>query len=258
MGKYLHGPSSDCDKSLRRVAGKPVNGGSMVDASSPKYMTWLRPLVAEALGTMMLLTTVVGSGIMAEQLAAGNQAVALLGNMIATGAILAVLILTLGPVSGAHFNPAVTLAFALRKELSPAKAMSYVVVQVAAAVIGVWLAHAMFNLEIWQLSAHARNSSGELIGEVVATFNLLFVIFGCLVFAPKAVPYAVGLVISAGYWLTSSTSFANPAVTIARSLTDTFSGIAPGSVIGFIAAELVAVPIALLAAYILLSDPANR
>lgn len=207
-----------------------------------------RKLASEALGTLMLLTTVVGSGIMAEQLAGGNQAIALLGNTIATGAILAVLIQTLGPISGAHFNPAVTLMFAFRGDIRPGEAIAYTLVQVVAAIAGVWLAHAMFNLDIWQISTHARSTTGELIGELVATFNLIFVILGCLAFAPKAVPYCVGLVITAGYWLTSSTSFANPAVTIARSLTNSFSGIAPGNVTGFIAAQIVAVPVVLLIA----------
>lgn len=207
-----------------------------------------RRLAAEALGTLMLLATVVGSGIMAEQLANGNQAIALLGNTIATGAILAVLIQTLGPVSGAHFNLAVTLAFALRRELGAGDASCYVAVQIIAAIAGVWLAHAMFNMNVWQVSTHVRSTNGELIGELVATFNLIFVILGCLAYAPKSVPYAVGLVISAGYWFTSSTSFANPAVTLGRALTDTFSGVAPGSVPGFIAAQLIAVPIVLIVA----------
>jgi glycerol uptake facilitator-like aquaporin len=207
-----------------------------------------RRLAAEALGTGMLLTTVVGSGIMGDQLAGGNQALALWANTAATAAILVVLILSLGPVSGAHFNPAVTLAFAFRREISPFHAACYIAVQVIAGILGVWLAHAMFNLDIFQISDNARASRGELIGEVVATFNLIFVILGCLAFAPKSVPYGVGLVIAAGYWLTSSTSFANPAVTIARTLTDTFSGIAPGNAPGFVLAELVAVPLVLLAA----------
>lgn len=217
-----------------------------------------RKLASETLGTLMLLTTVVGSGIMAEQLAGGNQAVALLGNTVATGAILAVLIQTLGPVSGAHFNPAVTLTFALRGDIKPGEAAAYTFVQVIAAIAGVWLAHAMFEQDIWQLSTHTRSTTGEFIGELVATFNLIFVILGCLAFAPKAVPYCVGLVITAGYWLTSSTSFANPAVTIGRALTNSFSGIAPASVAGFIAAQLIAVPVVLLVAGFILGKPKEQ
>lgn len=212
-----------------------------------------RMALAEALGTMLLLAGVVGSGIMGARLAAGNDAVALLANTVATGAILAVLIETLRPISGAHFNPAVTLAFLLRREISAGKAALYITVQILSAILGVWLAHAMFGLPVWQVSAHERASSGELIGELVATFNLLFVILACMKHAPRALPYCVGLVIAAGYWFTSSTSFANPAVTVARTLTDTFSGIAPANAPGFIAAQLAAVPFALLIAGLLLS-----
>ena len=187
-----------------------------------------RRLAAEALGTFFLLATVVGSGIMGETLAGGNVALALLGNTIATGAILAVLILMFAPVSGAHFNPAVTLAFALRGDIAWGLGAVYVAVQVAAGVAGALVAHLMFDLPLWQVSAHARTGMGQWAGEVVATFGLVATILGCLRAAPQAVPYAVGLFITAGYWFTSSTSFANPAVTVARSFTDTFSGIAPG------------------------------
>ena len=193
---------------------------------------------AEFLGTAFLLAAVVGSGIMAQQLAGGNVALALLCNTLATGAILAVLILMFGPVSGAHFNPAVSLAFALRGELPWRTAALYVAVQVAAGIAGVWMAHLMFDMPVWQISTHVRSGSGQWLAEAVATFGLGLTIFGCLACAPAAMPYAVGLYITAAYWFTASTSFANPAVTIARSLSNTFAGIAPGGVAAFIAAQL--------------------
>lgn len=205
-----------------------------------------RRLCAEALGTAILLATVVGSGIMGDSLAAGNDAVALLGNTIATGAILAVLILIFGPISGAHFNPAVTVAFLVRRELSMAHAALYIVVQVIAAIAGVVLAHAMFGLDPFQTSSTVRETNGEILGEFVAAFGLVATILGCIRFRPEAVPYAVGLFITAGYWFTSSTSFANPAVTIARTFTDTFSGIRPDDAFGFIAAQIIAAIIATL------------
>ena len=193
---------------------------------------------AEFLGTAFLLATVVGSGIMAERLAGGNGALALLCNTLATGAILAVLILVFGAVSGAHFNPAVSLAFALRGELPWRTAALYIAVQVLAGIAGVWTAHLMFDLPVWQISMHVRSGPGQWLAEAVATFGLLLTIFGCLARVPAAVPYAVGLYITAAYWFTASTSFANPAVTIARSLSDTFAGIAPAGVLAFIAAQL--------------------
>lgn len=200
-----------------------------------------RQLLAEFLGTAALLAIVVGSGIMGERLAAGNAAVALLANSIATGAGLFVLIVTFAPVSGAHFNPAVTLLGLLRRDLALPAAALYCVVQVVGAVAGVMLAHAMFGLALAQTSTHVRSSVGELIGELVATTGLLVVIGGA---KRASIPMVAGLVaayITAAYWFTSSTSFANPAVTIARALTDTFAGIAPASVVLFIAAQMVSV-----------------
>ncbi len=197
-----------------------------------------RRLVAEALGTFFLLATVVGSGIMGESLAGGNTAIALLGNTIATGAILAVLILIFGPISGAHFNPAVTLAFALRREIGWGQGGIYVGVQIVAAVAGAAVAHLMFDQSLIQSSSNVRTGMGQWAGEIVATFGLVATILGCIKAAPQAVPYAVGLFITAGYWFTSSTSFANPAVTIARTFTDTFSGIHPDNAALFIAAQL--------------------
>jgi glycerol uptake facilitator-like aquaporin len=195
--------------------------------------------VAECLGTAFLLAAVVGSGIMAVKLSGGNGALALLCNTLPTGAILAVLILTFGPISGAHFNPAVSVAMALRRELAPITMVIYVGVQVIGGILGVWAAHLMFELPLWQLSVTARTGPGQWFAEAVATFGLLLTILGCSARMPSAVPYAVGLYITSAYWFTASTSFANPAVTIARSLSDTFAGIAPGGVVAFIAAQLV-------------------
>jgi glycerol uptake facilitator-like aquaporin len=194
---------------------------------------------SEWLGTAFLLAAVVGSGIMAQKLAGGNGALALLCNTLPTGAILVVLILTFGPLSGAHFNPAVSIAFALRGELPWSIAAGYIAAQVAGGIIGVWAAHLMFELPLWQLSITVRTGSGQWLAEGVATFGLLLTIFGCVARTPAAVPYAVGLYITAAYWFTASTSFANPAVTIARALSDTFAGIAPAGVVAFIAAQLV-------------------
>lgn len=193
---------------------------------------------AEALGTAFLLAAVVGSGIMAAKLAGGNGALALLCNTIPTGAILVVLILALGPVSGAHFNPAVTLAFLCCGEISWRAASLYVAAQVAGGIIGVLAAHAMFDLPLWQLSQTARAGQAQWFAEFVATFGLVLTIFCCLRAAREAIPYAVGLYITSAYWFTSSTSFANPAVTIARSLSDTFAGIAPAGILAFIGAQL--------------------
>ncbi len=197
-----------------------------------------RRLAAEGLGTALLLATVVGSGIMAERLSGGNNALALLCNTLPTGAILVVLIQMFGPVSGAHFNPAVSIAFALRRELSRQDLALYIICQLVGAILGVWLAHLMFELPVWQVSGHIRTGSGQWLAEGVATFGLTLGILGCVSCAPASVPYAVGLYITAAYWFTASTSFANPAVTIARSLSETFTGIAPGGVFGFIAAQM--------------------
>ena len=196
-----------------------------------------RRLAAEFVGTALLLATVVGSGIMAENLAGGNVAIALLGNTVATGAILMVLILIFGPISGAHFNPAVTFAFLLRHDIGSSEAAVYVAVQVAGGLIGTLVAHLMFEEPLLMLGVTARTGIGQWTGEAVATFGLVGTILGCLRARPEAVPYAVGLFITAGYWFTSSTSFANPAVTIARSLSDTFAGIRPTDAPAFIAMQ---------------------
>jgi glycerol uptake facilitator-like aquaporin len=197
-----------------------------------------RCLAAEALGSLLLLATVVGSGIMAERLSGGNVAIALIGNTFPTGAILFVLITVLGPVSGAHFNPAVSLTLALRGDLDWRDLALYVAAQIAGAIAGVLLAHAMFDLPLWQVSMKTRTGFAQDLSEFVAAFGLVLTILGCLARAPSAVAAAVGLYIGAAYWFTASTSFANPAVTVARALTDTFSGIAPNGVAGFICAQL--------------------
>jgi glycerol uptake facilitator-like aquaporin len=203
-----------------------------------------RRLTAETLGTALLLAVVIGSGIMGDRLAGGNDAIALLGNTLATGAALVVLITIFGPLSGAHFNPAVTLVFALRRELPARTALAYVAVQVVGAVLGVWLAHAMFEEPILQVSTKLRDGPAQALAEFVATFGLLATILATLRFRPDFTPTAVGLYITAAYWFTASTSFANPAATIARSLSDTFAGIAPSSAPAFIAAQLVGAVIA--------------
>jgi glycerol uptake facilitator-like aquaporin len=195
-------------------------------------------VAAECLGTAFLLTGVVGSGIMAAKLAGGNGALALLCNTLPTGAMLAVLILTLGPVSGAHFNPAVSLAMALRGELAKSVAAIYIGVQIIGGIAGVWAAHVMFELPLWQVSSTVRTGPGQWLAECIATFGLLLTILGCGARTPMAVPYAVGLYITSAYWFTASTSFANPAVTIARALSDTYAGIAPAGIIAFIVAQL--------------------
>lgn len=197
-----------------------------------------RRLLAEAIGSAILFATVVGSGIMADRLSGGNVAVALLGNTLATGAILYVLIAMLGPISGAQFNPAVTLVMRQRNHSSWLEATAVLLVQVGAGIAGVWLAHAMFDLPILQVSAKARTGAGQWLGEFIATFGLVLTILGTLRHRPESVPASVALYITAGYWFTSSTSFANPAITIARSLSDSFAGIAPADVPGFIAAQL--------------------
>ena len=216
-----------------------------------------RQLAAEALGSFFLFATVVGSGIMGETLAGGNVAIALLGNTIATGAILFVLIAALAPVSGAHFNPAVTLVFALRREIGPMVAVAYVAAQLAGGLLGVWAAHGMFEAPVFQFSENIRNGQGQWLGEGIATFGLLFTILGCLRSRPDWVAPAVGLYITAGYWFTSSTSFANPAITIGRAFTNSFSGIAPGDVAAFVAAQLAGAVIAWLVCRWLFSDGAT-
>jgi glycerol uptake facilitator-like aquaporin len=205
-----------------------------------------RRVFSEWLGTAFLLAAVVGSGIMAERLAGGNVALALLCNTIPTGAMLVVLILIFAPLSGAHFNPAVSLAFAWRGELPWSVAAGYIAAQIAGAIAGVWAAHLMFELPVWQFSITARTGQGQWMAEAIATFGLLLTIFGCAARTPAAVPYAVGLYITSAYWFTASTSFANPAVTIARSLSGTFAGIAPSGVMGFVAAQLAGMGVAIL------------
>lgn len=199
----------------------------------------MKRLVAEFLGTAFLLAGVVGSGIMAAKLAGGNGALALLCNTLATGAILAVLILTFGPVSGAHFNPVVSFVTALRRELPARVTAAYIAVQIAGGIAGVLAAHAMFELPLWQVSMNLRTGPGQWFAEFVATFGLVLTILGCAARTPAAIPYAVGLYITAAYWFTASTSFANPAVTIARALSDTYAGIAPGGVLAFIIAQII-------------------
>ena len=196
-----------------------------------------RRLTAEALGTALLVATVVGSGIMAESLTK-DVALALLGNTLATGAMLVVLITILGPISGAHFNPAVTLVFALKRELPRRDAVSYVLAQVAGGIVGTMLAHAMFALPLLDASLKIRTGGAQWLAEVVATFGLVVAILAGIRFERAAVPWLVGLYITAAYWFTSSTSFANPAVAIARSMTNSFSGIRPTDLPGFIVAEL--------------------
>jgi len=198
-----------------------------------------RRVAAEALGTAFLLAAVIGSGIMGERLAGGNIAIALLANTLATGAMLFVLILTFGPISGAHFNPAVTLAMALEGSIGWRQVPGYLAGQFVGAFAGVAAAHLMFGLRIFFASSHARHGGAQLWSELVATFGLLSVIWGCSRFRPSAVAVAVGAYITAAYWFTASTSFANPAVTLARCVSDTFAGIRPADVPGFVLAQLV-------------------
>jgi glycerol uptake facilitator-like aquaporin len=197
-----------------------------------------RRAVSEAIGTAFLLSTVVGSGIMAERLSGGSVALALLANTVATGAGLVALILTFGPISGAHFNPAVTVADATQGGLSWRDVPVYIAAQCSGAFGGAAIAHLMFDLPVFAASKHARASAGELVGEVVATFGLLCVIWGCARRRSEAVPFAVGAYITAAYWFTSSTSFANPAVTLARAASDTFAGIRPVDAPAFVVAQL--------------------
>ncbi len=201
-------------------------------------------LLAEFIGTAFLLIGVVGSGIMGEALAGGNVAIALLANAIATGCTLYFIITTLGPISGAHFNPAVTLAFLIRREITPGVATAFVVVQIIGGILGVWACHIMFDLDILQASTTNRTGTAQWFSEVLATFGLLFVIFGGIKNKPDAVPTLVALYITGAYWFTSSTSFANPAVTIARGFSDTFAGINPAHIPMFIAMQIIGVGIA--------------
>ena len=215
--------------------------------------------LAEFLGSAFLLATVVGSGIMAENLAQGNTAIALLGNTLATGAILFVLITMLGPISGAHFNPAVSLVFMLRKELSLAMGAVYVLMQILGGIVGTFAAHLMFELDVLQTSQNSRTGAAQWFSEWVATFGLVLVILGTVKVKVEAVAISVGLYITAAYWFTASTSFANPAVTIARSLTDTFSGIVPAHAPGFIAMQLFGAWCALMVCHRLFgSRPTNK
>ena len=198
-----------------------------------------RRLTGELIGTAFLLACVIGSGIMGETLSPNNDGIALLGNTIATGAILVVLILIFGPISGAHFNPAVTLSFLIQNQISVREAIYYWACQIAGGLLGMLAAHFMFELPLFQISTNLRAGESQWLAEAIATFGLVATIIGCLKFKPAATPYAVGLYITAGYWFTASTSFANPAVTLARSLTNTFSGIAPINAPGFIIAQVI-------------------
>lgn len=210
-----------------------------------------RRLLAEAVGTFFLLATVVGSGIMAERLAGGNVAIALLGNTIPTGAILVVLITLFGPVSGAHFNPAVTLGFRLKGDIATGPALAYGAVQIAGGLIGVWAAHAMFETAILQAAATARTGPAQWFSEMLATFGLMLTILGTLRAPGRPVAWMVGLYITAAYWFTASTSFANPAVTIARAFTDSFSGILPAHAPAFVLAQCLGAGLAVALAAVL-------
>lgn len=221
-------------------------------------VTLAQRLAAEFVGSSMLLATVVGSGIMAEALAGGNIAVALLGNTIPTGAMLVVLITMLGPISGAHFNPAVTLVFRVKGEISNADTLAYITVQLAGALCGVLLAHLMFDLPILQASAKVRTGNGQWVSEAVATFGLVFTILATRRFRPETIPMAVGLYITAAYWFTASTSFANPAVTVARAFSNSFAGIRPADVPGFVLAQIAGAGLALLFADWLLAARQTR
>ncbi|MEM7242120.1 MAG: MIP/aquaporin family protein [Pseudomonadota bacterium] len=215
----------------------------------------MRKLIAEALGTAILLATVVGSGIMGAQLSPENDAIALLSNAIATGAILYVLITIFGPLCGAHFNPAVTLVFLWRREISSQVAFAYIPAQIVGAILGVLLANAMFDLDVLQLSTKTRASVGQSLSELVATFGLILVILGGVTYRPKQVAMLVGLYITAAYWFTASTSFANPAVTVARMFSDTFAGISPASVPMFLCFQIVGAALAALTARALFKHP---
>jgi len=216
-------------------------------------------LAAEGIGAFFLFATVIGSGIMAEKLSAGNDAVALLGNSMATGAMLFVLITMLGPISGAHMNPAVSLVAASRRDLSWRDTAAYISTQLAFGILGAWAAHWMFELPVLQLSAKPRTGGGQWLGEAIATFGLVLTILGTVRHRPQSVAASVALYITAAYWFTSSTSFANPAITVARSLSDTFAGIAPRDVPLFIVAQLIGAACAALVAKALFDEsPAER
>lgn len=202
-------------------------------------MTVSQKLLAEFLGSLLLAAVVIGSGILGVAAAGGNDGIALIGNTAATGAILWVLVAILGPISGAHLNPAVTLAFLIRKDISVGLAGFYVIFQITGCIAGAWLAHVMFELPLIQIAQTDRSGLAKIVSEGAATFALVFAIFGAIKYAPKAVPAAVALTIVAGYWWTASTSFANPAITIARSLSDTFAGVQPTAVPGFVIGQLI-------------------
>lgn len=221
-------------------------------------MTLGRRLLAEGMGTAILVATVVGSGIMAERLAGGNAAIALLGNTIPTGAILIVLITILAPISGAHFNPVVSLVFAARREIAWRDVAPYIAVQCAGGIAGTALAHLMFDLAPLAIGTTARTGASQWLAEAVATFTLVLVILGGVKHAPGAVPWLVGLTITAAYWFTSSTSFANPAVTLARGFTTTFAGIAVDHVPAFIVAQLAGAAIAAFVAWALFDETSAR
>jgi glycerol uptake facilitator-like aquaporin len=221
-------------------------------------MSLARRLCAEAIGTALLLAIVVGSGIMGERLAGGNVAIALLANSLATGFGLFVLIALLAPISGAHFNPVVSIVSAIDKKISVGTCAAYIVTQIVAAVFGVWLAHTMFDLDIVQASTHHRTGSGQWLSEVVATAGLLLTIGGTAQRGVQTVAAAVGCYIAAAYWFTASTSFANPAVTIARAFTNTFAGIAPSDVSGFIVAQLLGAALAIILSRFLFSTDGER
>ncbi|MEM9938370.1 MAG: MIP/aquaporin family protein [Pseudomonadota bacterium] len=210
-----------------------------------------RKLFAEGLGSLLLTATVIGSGILAVGVSGGNDGVALLGNTAATAAILFVLVTTLGPVSGAHFNPAVTLAFLMRREISLREAALFVVIQIIGCILGAWLAHYMFELPILQLAETDRSGLPKMVSEAAATFALVFAILGTLKWRPEAVPAAVALVIAAGYWWTASTSFANPAISLARALSDTFAGVRLADVPGFVIGQCVGAALAVGASALL-------
>jgi len=206
----------------------------------------MRAYLSEFTGTAMLLATVIGSGIMGETLANGNTAIALLGNTIATGSILYVLITVFGPISGAHFNPAVTIAMLISKKISIKDALIFIILQILGAGLGVMIAHVMFGLEILQISSKLRQGPSQGFSEVIATFGLILIIFGGLKVRPEAIPALVGFYITSAYWFTASTSFANPAVTLARSLSNTFAGISPNNIIMFISCQFIGMLVALI------------
>ena len=230
-----------------------------MQTAPPDQPPLARRLAAEGLGSFFLFATVIGSGIMAEKLSAGNDAIALLGNTMATGAMLFVLITMLGPISGAHMNPAVSLVAASRGELGWRDAATYIATQLSFGIFGAWAAHLMFELPILQYSVKSRTGAGQWLGEAIATFGLILTILGTVRYRPQAVAASVALYISAAYWFTSSTSFANPAITIARSLSDTFAGIAPYDVPLFIVAQLLgAACAAVLANALFIESAAER